>query len=76
MIRGLRRCWEANLDDSLDEITEIKEMQELRKKLWMVKPYPPGMLAIPRLIQGTAFFPGGSGLWGFAECDPAAKRPI
>jgi len=78
MIRGLRKCCEANLDDSSDETTEIKQMRELRKKLWMVKPYPPGMLAIPRPIRGTAFFPGGSGLWGSAESSPAltSHRPI
>lgn len=38
-------------------------MQELRSKLWMVEPYPKGMKAIPQPIAGTAFFPGGTGIW-------------
>jgi uracil-DNA glycosylase len=38
-------------------------MQELRRMLQMVKPYPKGMMPIPRPISGTAFFPGGTGLW-------------
>ncbi len=38
-------------------------MQELRNKLWMVEPYPKGMRAIPQPIAGTAFFPGGTGIW-------------
>lgn len=28
-----------------------------------VAPYPPGVVAVPSLIAGTAFFPGGRGLW-------------
>ena len=69
---------EAKLGDSLDEASEIKEMRELRKNLWIVKPYPPGMLAIPRPIRGTAFFLGGSGLWQFSESGQAmtSHRPI
>jgi hypothetical protein len=33
--------------------------------LWteMVGPYPPGVLPVPEPIGGTAFFPGGLGLW-------------
>jgi hypothetical protein len=38
-------------------------MQELRSKLWKVEPYPKGMKAIPQPIAGTAFFPGGTGIW-------------
>lgn len=28
-----------------------------------VRPFPPGVSAVPEPIQGTAFFPGGLGLW-------------
>jgi hypothetical protein len=38
-------------------------MQELRRMLKMVNPYPKGMMPIPTAISGTAFFPGGTGLW-------------
>ncbi|MGH9627870.1 MAG: hypothetical protein ACRD7E_05970, partial [Bryobacteraceae bacterium] len=29
----------------------------------MVTPYPAGVVAVPEPIQGTAFLPGGLGLW-------------
>lgn len=29
----------------------------------MVPPFPPGVSAVPEPIEGTAFFPGGLGLW-------------
>ena len=28
-----------------------------------VIPYPPGVMPVPEQIQGTSFFPGGTGLW-------------
>ena len=38
----------------------------------MVAPYPPGVIAVPGRIPGTAFFPGGAGLW---DVDPTAVPP-
>lgn len=32
-------------------------------KLRDVEPYPEGVIAVPEQIQGTSFFPGGTGLW-------------
>ena len=29
----------------------------------IVLPFPPGVAAVPKAIEGTAFFPGGLGLW-------------
>ena len=53
-------------------------MQELRSKLWMVEPYPIGMKAIPQPISGTAFFPGGAGIWKEAGVHQSRsrRRPI
>ena len=53
-------------------------MQELRSKLWKVEPYPKGMKAIPQPIAGTAFFPGGTGIWkevGVRQ-SRSGRRPI
>jgi len=36
-----------------------------------VEPYPAGVLPVPEPIIGTAFFPGGFGLW-----NPAATKPL
>jgi hypothetical protein len=36
---------------------------ELWRELVSVAPYPPGVEAVPERIGGTAFFPGGRGLW-------------
>src|SRR5207248_9450617 len=38
------------------------------RELWaeldsVVPPYPAGIVAVPQPIEGTAFFPGGLGLW-------------
>jgi len=38
-------------------------VDELRAALPAVEPYPPGMIPVPTQIVGTAFFPGGTGLW-------------
>ena len=44
-----------------------KLFTELRR----VAPYPLGVTAVPEQIQGTSFFPGGTGLW----CGEAGKLP-
>ncbi|MCU0712000.1 MAG: hypothetical protein MUC43_08075 [Pirellula sp.] len=36
---------------------------ELLRLLESVAPYPPGIVAVKERISGTAFFPGGNGLW-------------
>lgn len=38
-------------------------MKVLRAALPLVEPYPDGVLPITERIPGTAFFPGGDGLW-------------
>lgn len=37
-----------------------------------VEPYPKGVVAVPRQIEDTSFFPGGSGLW----CEGAPRAPM
>lgn len=39
--------------------------------LQLVMPYPPGVVPVPEQIQGTSFFPGGTGLW----CGTSGKIP-
>lgn len=41
-----------------------------------VEPYPPGVIAVPSRIPGTAFFPGGAGLWGMQSGDPMPPMPV
>jgi hypothetical protein len=41
---------------------------DVSRTLWndmelIVPPFPPGVAAVPKAIEGTAFFPGGLGLW-------------
>ncbi len=41
-----------------------------------VAPYPAGVVALWARIGGTAFFPGGSGLWGTLPDRPLPPMPI
>ena len=41
----------------------------------MVPPFPPGVSAVPEPIEGTAFFPGGLGLW-MEEPDRECDVPV
>jgi uracil-DNA glycosylase len=47
---------------------------DLRAVLPMVTPYPAGVRPVPTPIRGTAFFPGGDGLWHFGD-DSDGPRP-
>ncbi len=38
-------------------------LDELFRAMAAVSPYPPGVLPIQERISGTAFFPGGDGVW-------------
>jgi hypothetical protein len=38
-------------------------LRQLRTAMAKLEPYPDGVLPIPEIIPGTAFFPGGDGLW-------------
>jgi uracil-DNA glycosylase len=53
----------------------MTERLERAKGLWAevdsaVSPYPPGVVPVPQAIPGTAFFPGGLGLWLESEQSP------
>ena len=50
-------------------------VHELFSKLRSVGPYPPGVTAVPHQIQGTSFFPGGTGLW-FPETRRIPELPV
>lgn len=38
-------------------------VEDLFNALKTVEPYPDGVKPVPKMLSGTAFFPGGSGLW-------------
>lgn len=39
-------------------------------------PYPEGVIPLPARIAGTAFFPGGAGLWGVQPGQPLPPFPL
>lgn len=41
-----------------------------------IEPYPPGVVRVPTRIPGTAFFPGGYGLWGVRPNAALPPMPI
>ena len=45
-------------------------VERLFRSLKTVEPYPEGVVPIPERLPGTAFFPGGMGLWHPNEGDP------
>jgi putative addiction module component (TIGR02574 family) len=50
--------------------------EELWQRHGVVAPYPEGVLAVPRPIPGTAFFPGGFGLWRPDGAAPLPAFPV
>ena len=48
----------------------------LFSKLQNISPYPEGVVPVPKRMAGTAFFPGGSGLWGTEPNKPLPAMPI
>ncbi len=47
-------------------------LEALWHRIADVAPYPPGVMPVPQPIPGTAFFPGGYGLW---RPDPSKPLP-
>jgi len=41
-----------------------------------IEPYPDGVVAVPARITGTAFFPGGYGLWNPRRIEPPPPLPV
>jgi len=41
-----------------------------------VEPYPSGVVSVRARIPGTAFFPGGAGLWGARSGEPLPLMPM
>jgi uracil-DNA glycosylase len=48
----------------------------LLKKMSVVEPYPAGVKKVPELITGTAFFPGGRGLWNPQSAKRLPEFPV
>jgi hypothetical protein len=48
----------------------------LWKKLTNIAPYPAGVVPVPTCIKGTAFFPGGTGLWDTQPHGPLPPMPM
>ncbi len=51
-------------------------VRKLMSRLPQVEPYPKGVIRIPATIAGTAFFPGGSGLWNPAKSRRWPAMPV
>jgi hypothetical protein len=51
-------------------------VEGLCQLLDQIGPYPTGILPIPQRITGTAFFPGGWGLWGTLADKPLPAMPM
>ena len=47
----------------------------LFQHLQEIAPYPEGVAPVPKRMAGTAFFPGGSGLWGTTPNQPLPPMP-
>ncbi len=51
-------------------------VEHLFAALTQVAPYPKGVVPVPEQIPGTAFFPGGSGLWQATGSDVLPPFPF
>ena len=51
-------------------------IEDLWKRHQTVAPYPAGCLPVPEPIAGTAFFPGGFGLWNPEKKAPPPRLPV
>lgn len=54
----------------------IRTIDELFELLDQLKSYPDGVIKIPERIGGTAFFPGGLGLWNVKPHTPPPPIPV
>ena len=50
-------------------------VERLFEELKNVEPYPEGVVPVPERLPGTAFFPGGMGLWHRVSEDPPPPMP-
>src|SRR5690242_9461147 len=57
-------------------MSEQHPVENLFALLAQVEPYPAGVVAPRGRISGTAFFPGGWGLWGTAADQDVPPMPI
>lgn len=57
-------------------MTDAHPVESLFIAMSNVEPYPPGVLAVPARIRGTAFFPGGCGLWNPRRVERLPPLPI
>lgn len=56
---------------SSKRISSDHPVRKLFTALACLEPYPPGVIAVPKQILGTSFFPGGTGLW----CEGSSEVP-
>jgi len=57
-------------------IQKLHPVDRLFDKLWEISRYPDGVVPVAQRIEGTAFFPGGAGLWGTEPDTPLPSMPI
>jgi hypothetical protein len=61
---------------SEDRHPAIHQSETLWRNHHEVAPYPNGVIAIPEMIRGTAFFPGGRGVWQWHSGASVAPLPV
>lgn len=59
----IRTCSREFTDPAEIRMATVQEVAQLQTLLKTVEPYPAGTCPVPETIPGTAFFPGGQGLW-------------
>lgn len=58
-------------------MSELHPIDDLFNRLKALDPYyPSGVVPVPQLLQKTAFFPGGPGLWGVYPGKPWPPMPV
>ena len=55
--------------------THLHPVEELFERMSQIQNYPFGVVPMTGRIRGTAFFPGGSGLWGTTPDRPLPPMP-
>ena len=67
---GRRGNLQENMENNFHEVNYLFELHD------QLSSYPKGVIRISKRIPGTAFFPGGYGLWNTQPNEPLPPMPI
>jgi len=70
VVSGRRGNLQANMENNFHEVNHLFELHD------QLNSYPKGVIRISERIKGTAFFPGGYGLWNTQPDEPLPPMPI